>query len=70
MSEHPLSLTRRSFVFGISAWLEMKASGLVDSGTDLQNPNLAKMAETAGLMGLTAETPDQIRPTIRRCPGT
>ena len=44
--------------------LEMKAAGLVDFGTDLQNPNFAKMAEAAGLLGLTAETPDQVRPMI------
>jgi pyruvate dehydrogenase (quinone) len=44
--------------------LEMKAAGLVDFGTDLENPNFAKMAESAGLLGLTAETPDQVRPMI------
>jgi len=44
--------------------LEMKAAGIVDFGTDLQNPNFAKMAEAAGLLGLTAETPDQVRPMI------
>jgi len=44
--------------------LEMKAAGLVDFGTDLENPNFAKMAEAAGLLGLTAETPDQVRPMI------
>jgi pyruvate dehydrogenase (quinone) len=44
--------------------LEMKAAGIVDYGTDLQNPNFAKMAEAAGLLGLTAETPDQVRPMI------
>src|SRR5580658_5991077 len=44
--------------------LEMKAAGLIDFGTDLQNPIFAKMAESAGLLGLTAETPDQIRPMI------
>src|ERR1700726_1524750 len=44
--------------------LEMKAAGLVDFGTDLQNPNFAQIAEAAGLLGLTAETPDQIRPMI------
>jgi pyruvate dehydrogenase (quinone) len=44
--------------------LEMKAAGLIDFGTDLQNPNFAKMAEAAGLLGLTAETPDQVRPMI------
>jgi pyruvate dehydrogenase (quinone) len=44
--------------------LEMKAAGLLDFGTDLENPNFAKMAEAAGLLGLTAETPDQVRPMI------
>jgi len=44
--------------------LEMKAAGIVDFGTDLQNPNFAKMAEAAGLLGLTAETPDQVQPMI------
>jgi pyruvate dehydrogenase (quinone) len=44
--------------------LEMKAAGVVDFGTDLQNPNFAQMAEGAGLLGLTAETPAQVRPMI------
>jgi pyruvate dehydrogenase (quinone) len=44
--------------------LEMKAAGIVDFGTDLHNPNFAKMAEAAGLLGLTAETPGQVAPAI------
>jgi pyruvate dehydrogenase (quinone) len=44
--------------------LEMKAAGIVDFGTDLQNPNFGKLAEAAGLLGLTAETPDRVRPMI------
>jgi pyruvate dehydrogenase (quinone) len=44
--------------------LEMKAAGVVEFGTDLKNPNFAKLAEAAGLLGLTAETPDQVRPMI------
>jgi pyruvate dehydrogenase (quinone) len=44
--------------------LEMKAGGIVDFGTDLRNPNFAKIAEAAGLLGLTAETPDQVKPMI------
>src|SRR6202030_494708 len=46
--------------------LEMKAAGILDFGTDLLNPNFAKMAEAAGLLGLTAETPAQVRPMISR----
>jgi pyruvate dehydrogenase (quinone) len=44
--------------------LEMKAAGILDFGTDLQNPNFAKMAGGAGLLGLTAETPAQVQPLI------
>jgi pyruvate dehydrogenase (quinone) len=44
--------------------LEMKAAGFLDFGTDLRNPNFAKLAEAAGLLGLTAETPAQVRPMI------
>jgi pyruvate dehydrogenase (quinone) len=44
--------------------LEMKAAGLLDFATELQNADFAKMAEAAGLQGLTAETPEQVRPMI------
>src|SRR5437016_2266735 len=44
--------------------LEMKAAGFVDFATDLDNPDFAKMAEAAGLLGLTAGRPDQVRPMI------
>jgi pyruvate dehydrogenase (quinone) len=44
--------------------LEMKAAGIVDFGTDLVNPSFAKMAEAAGLLGLKAETPDEVEPMI------
>jgi len=44
--------------------LEMKATGFLDFGTDLHNPDFAKMAEAAGLLGLTAARPDQVRPMI------
>jgi pyruvate dehydrogenase (quinone) len=44
--------------------LEMKAAGIVDFATELHNPNFAKMAEAAGLLGLTAETSDQVEPMI------
>ena len=44
--------------------LEMKAAGLLDFGTDLVNPDFAKMAEAAGLLGLTAEKPEQVEPMI------
>ena len=46
--------------------LEMKAAGILEFATDLHNPDFAKMAEAAGLLGLTAETPDQVRPMITK----
>jgi pyruvate dehydrogenase (quinone) len=44
--------------------LEMKAAGIVDFGTDLHNPSFAKMAEAAGVLGVTAETPEQVGPMM------
>lgn len=44
--------------------LEMKAAGFVDYATSLHDPDFAKIAEGAGLLGLTAETPDQVEPMI------
>ena len=46
--------------------LEMKAAGILDFGTDLHNPDFAKMADAAGVLGLTAETADQVRPMMTR----
>jgi thiamine pyrophosphate-dependent acetolactate synthase large subunit-like protein len=39
-------------------------NGITDFATDLDNPDFAKMAEAAGLRGLTAERPEQVRPMI------
>jgi pyruvate dehydrogenase (quinone) len=44
--------------------LEMKAAGFLDFGTELKNPDFAKLAEAAGLLGLTAETPEQVLPML------
>src|SRR6185295_11204797 len=44
--------------------LEMKAAGFLEFGTDLHNPDFAKVAQAAGLLGLTAERPEQVRPMI------
>ncbi|PQO41404.1 ubiquinone-dependent pyruvate dehydrogenase [Blastopirellula marina] len=44
--------------------LEMKATGFVDYATDLQNPNFAQLAESAGILGLRVETPEAIRPSL------
>jgi pyruvate dehydrogenase (quinone) len=41
--------------------LEMKAAGLVDYGTDLVNPNFAKLAESADIFGIRVEKPEELR---------
>lgn len=46
--------------------LEAAAAGVLDYGTDLKNPNFAKLAESVGLLGLTAETSDQVRPMLAK----
>jgi pyruvate dehydrogenase (quinone) len=44
--------------------LEMKAAGLVDYGTDLLNPNFAKLAESADIFGIRVEKPEEVRPAL------
>src|SRR6266404_4041382 len=46
--------------------LEMKAAGFVDFGTDLQNPDFAKLAEAAGVLGLRAERSQDVRPMLEK----
>jgi len=44
--------------------LEMKAAGILEFGTDLHNPDFAKIAEGAGLLGLRADTSDQVESVL------
>jgi len=44
--------------------LEQKASGFLEFATDLQSPDFAKIAEGAGILGLTVRTPEQVEPLI------
>lgn len=46
--------------------LEMEVDGLPDYGTDLKNPNFAKMAEAMGVTGIRVEDPTEVRPAIAR----
>jgi len=46
--------------------LEMKAAGLIDYGTDLVNPNFAKLAESADILGIRVEQPEDLRPALQR----
>jgi pyruvate dehydrogenase (quinone) len=40
--------------------LEMKASGFLDSGCDLKNPDFAAMARAMGIKGIRVEKPQQL----------
>ena len=45
--------------------MEMKASGFLDSGVELVNPNFARMAEAAGLFGRRVEDSEDLSDAIR-----
>ena len=45
--------------------LEMMATGFVNHGTDLVNPDLAGIAKGAGVLGLHVDDPEQIRPALQ-----
>jgi pyruvate dehydrogenase (quinone) len=68
LSLRQLDLPVKLIVFNNSALafveLEMKAAGMLDFATDLLNPDFAKMAEAAGVVGLKADVPEQVRPIL------
>ncbi len=63
-----LSLPVKLIVFNNSSLsfveMEMKAAGLVDYGTNLVNPNFAKLAESADIFGVRVEKPEELRPAL------
>ena len=44
--------------------LEQKSTGFLDFGTELANPNFAKMAEAIGIRGVRLENPDEVEDGI------
>jgi pyruvate dehydrogenase (quinone) len=44
--------------------LEMKASGFLDSGCDLKNPDFAAMARAMGIKGVRVEKPQDLRAAV------
>jgi pyruvate dehydrogenase (quinone) len=45
--------------------LEMKASGFIDTGCDLKNPNFAEMAQAMGIKGIRVEKPQELRGAVQ-----
>ena len=46
--------------------LEMKAGGFLDFAVELKNPDFAALAESAGILGLKAETAQDVRPMLQK----
>jgi pyruvate dehydrogenase (quinone) len=45
--------------------LEMKAAGVISFGTDLTNPDFAKVAEACGIFGRNVEDPEELESVLR-----
>jgi pyruvate dehydrogenase (quinone) len=64
-----LKLPVKMVVFNNSALsfveLEMKAAGLVNFGTDLQNPNFSEVASALGFSGQRVDRPDDLAGALR-----
>jgi pyruvate dehydrogenase (quinone) len=46
--------------------LEMKAAGILTHGTSLVDTDFSKLAEAAGILGLRAERPEQVKPVLNQ----
>ena len=46
--------------------MEMKSSGLLDTGTDLHNPDFAAMANAMGILGIRVEASEDLDAALRR----
>jgi pyruvate dehydrogenase (quinone) len=66
---HQLGLPVKIVVFNNGALsfveLEMKAAGLVNYGTKLDNPNFAAVAQALGMHGQRVEQPDDLAAALR-----
>jgi pyruvate dehydrogenase (quinone) len=56
LNNHSLAMVR----------LEMEVAGMPHYGCDLKNPDFAALARAAGLMGVRAEDPAEVRPALER----
>jgi pyruvate dehydrogenase (quinone) len=46
--------------------MEMKSAGMLDTGTDLHNPDFAAMANAMGILGIRVEESEDLEPALRR----
>lgn len=70
LSLRQLKLPVKMVVFNNSSLgfveLEMKATGFLQHGTDLENPNFARLAEVAGLFGVRVDDPENVGPALQQ----
>ncbi len=70
LSLHQLKLPVKLVVFNNGTLgfveLEMKAAGILDYGTELINPDFARLAESAHLHAEHVEKPEELRPALER----
>lgn len=69
LSLRQLNLPVKVVVFNNSSLrfveLEMKATGFLKHGTDLENPDFTKIAEGAGLFAIHVDDPEEVRPAVQ-----
>ena len=46
--------------------MELKVAGLPLYGTNMKNPDFAKMAEAIGILGIRVEDPAEVKPAIKK----
>jgi pyruvate dehydrogenase (quinone) len=70
LSLRPLDLPVKIVIFnnGLLGFvdMEMKAAGFLNVGTELDNPDFAKIAQAAGILGLRVEDPADLEPALRQ----
>jgi pyruvate dehydrogenase (quinone) len=68
LSLQQLKIPVKIVVFNNSALsfveLEMKATGFLENGTTLVNPNFAELAKPAGIHGIRVEDPAEVKPAL------
>ncbi len=70
LSLKQLSLPVKIVIFNNSSLafveLEMKAAGILDFATELENPSFAEIAEAAGLFGVRVEDPGELQGSVKK----
>jgi pyruvate dehydrogenase (quinone) len=66
LSQHNLNVKVIVFNNGTLGFIEMemKASGFLDTGCELKNPNFAAMAQAMGIKGIRVEKPQDLRAAL------